>query len=495
MTQLKFDDQFETIIEDIPTHHFWKSKDDIPPQVGEFIRQTSDNRVLMTVNGEYFCPFCFHALDDHGTCIQCKRTYHDYLGRTDSRNRILIHSLSEIPSRVSTTHYYVFDIHGKEVILYVIKEELYYYSPVPLPPENLDILDVYRSTSLSIQKAYYVEKEDAWELITKRKIHYAQIDMEEDVDLLEDYAEACYLYSENMDLLRHTVYRYSHLFDAKPYGMMISPNFGNLVYGPIYYPAFEYMMKKGFYHLAFDGGYRISYDKTMKKWLQEQTDFIQEYQLGYEEFLAFQLCRKRDFSLISFVKGYTELLEEIVKLTHLSLSRLQQYFEEQHLEQEMLIDYYDYLQFAKQLGYNLKDKKVQFPPNFQEAHDTLWLEQEMIQNPTLEKHIQELSNVLELNRYEDEQYIIFPAPSLSSLVEESEQQQNCVRHYGNRYGENDSQIYFMREKKNPHQSLITIEVRNGKIVQARTKYNDIPSDYLQQVLKRWEQTLIDVRKE
>ena len=33
-------------------------------------------------------------------------------------------------------------------------------------------------------------------------------------------------------------------------------------------------------------------------------------------------------------------------------------------------------------------------------------------------------------------------------------------------------ILFMRDRESPDQSLVTIEVRNGRIVQARRKYND-----------------------
>jgi len=43
---------------------------------------------------------------------------------------------------------------------------------------------------------------------------------------------------------------------------------------------------------------------------------------------------------------------------------------------------------------------------------------------------------------------------------------------------NESQIYFMRKKTELAKSLVTIEVKENHITQARVKYNKLPSEEL-----------------
>ena len=51
-------------------------------------------------------------------------------------------------------------------------------------------------------------------------------------------------------------------------------------------------------------------------------------------------------------------------------------------------------------------------------------------------------------------------------------------------------IYFMRELTDINHSLVTVEVRNKKVVQKRTKNNEITSKEQNKFLKEWEQTIL-----
>lgn len=57
---------------------------------------------------------------------------------------------------------------------------------------------------------------------------------------------------------------------------------------------------------------------------------------------------------------------------------------------------------------------------------------------------------------------------------------------------NECQIYFMRYKNNVNKSLVTIEVRDGNIVQARTRFNEFPTDEMNEILKKWEEQMIPI---
>ena len=157
-------------------------------------------------------------------------------------------------------------------------------------------------------------------------------------------------------------------------------------------------------------------------------------------------------------------------------------------------DYYDYINGLIMLGADLKDKKVLYPKNFYEEHDHVSAEVMIVENPDLDKKIHDLSNVLSLNVYENDEYIIFPADSISSMIDESSQQQNCVRTYCERVGKNDCQIYFMRNKNAKDKSLVTVEVRDGKVVQARTKFNKDIDSRQRKFLSDWEKVMIPIIK-
>ena len=100
-----------------------------------------------------------------------------------------------------------------------------------------------------------------------------------------------------------------------------------------------------------------------------------------------------------------------------------------------------------------------------------------------------------LNKYEDDKYIIFPASSINSLIDESSQQSNCVRTYCDMVSNNECQIYFMRYKNNIKKSFVTIEVRNNKVVQAKTRFNEEVPEYIMNIIMKWEKTLIPLINE
>lgn len=141
---------------------------------------------------------------------------------------------------------------------------------------------------------------------------------------------------------------------------------------------------------------------------------------------------------------------------------------------------------------NLKDNSILFPNNFIEQHDKITNEMIVSNDPQTDKRIKNLSNALDINNYEDDKYIIFPASSVNSLINESSQQSNCVRTYCDMVSNNECQIYFMRYKNNIEKSFITIEVRDGKVVQAKTRFNEEPTIEIIDILKKWEQTLIPI---
>ena len=73
-----------------------------------------------------------------------------------------------------------------------------------------------------------------------------------------------------------------------------------------------------------------------------------------------------------------------------------------------------------------------------------------------------------------------------SLFKESSEQNNCVRVYAESYANKECELYYLRDKLNIDKSLVTIEVRDNLVVQARIKNNKLPSKKLMNVINKWD---------
>lgn len=72
------------------------------------------------------------------------------------------------------------------------------------------------------------------------------------------------------------------------------------------------------------------------------------------------------------------------------------------------------------------------------------------------------------------------------IKDEAVSQNNCVASYIQNVIDGACHILFLRKKDTPNNSLVTIEVRNNKIVQAKQKFNDPVTSEQQEVIDKWD---------
>ena len=128
--------------------------------------------------------------------------------------------------------------------------------------------------------------------------------------------------------------------------------------------------------------------------------------------------------------------------------------------------YRDYLVMSKKLSYHYKSRKDLFPRNLISRHDKM--QKKITIQEDMDTQFKAYLRYLDLSKYtyEDDKYIIFPAPSISDLKNEGTQQGNCVGYmYLNSYIENKTEIYFIRNLSEVTKSFITLEFKNGHVVQ------------------------------
>lgn len=488
MNQLIFSNDFDKIIEE-PIDYI-SNIDDISPNIINNIKDISNKIAIYNIcDGTTICSNCFNKLNKNYYCKHCHKSfYHPYEDELRYKNAIMNYNeIDEIKNIEDNIKYYFFDIVKGNILLYVIKEHIYFNNPLtPLP---------FKTSSLSIQEVWHIKEDYMTNLITKEVTIYNDIDNKiddmEEKERVYDLLYDTYLCLNNLDILKNTIYKYSLIWEGVKHLKLVKPCLVNMVYAPIHLKQFEYLVKNKLYNLAFDYTCTLNYDNKLKKLLKANLDFLQKNDLDYYHFLAFELCQKQDLDLINYCMQHLYLLKEITETANITVEELRDYFAQQEdFNEEYYVDYNDYLRMLKEEGYNIKDKKNIFPTNFYEAHNKLYLEYTISKDKKINDKINKFSKILELNSYQDDQYIIIPASSIESLIDESKQQSNCVRTYSRRYSNKETELYFMRKKDKFDESFVTIEVKNGKIVQARTKYNQLPSDDIMNILKRWEHNLI-----
>ena len=146
--------------------------------------------------------------------------------------------------------------------------------------------------------------------------------------------------------------------------------------------------------------------------------------------------------------------------------------------------YKDYLVMSEKLALNYVSKKDLFPRNLISRHDKM--QKKLAIEEDRETHFKAYLRYLELSKYtyEDEKYIIFPAPSIEDLKDEGKQQGNCVGYmYLNPYIESKTEIYFIRNLSESNKSFITLEFKNGNVVQKELphhsrKFTDEQNDFI-----------------
>ncbi|MBQ6520547.1 MAG: PcfJ domain-containing protein [Anaerolineaceae bacterium] len=82
-------------------------------------------------------------------------------------------------------------------------------------------------------------------------------------------------------------------------------------------------------------------------------------------------------------------------------------------------------------------------------------------------------------------YVVICPKTPLDMIEEGQMQSNCVGGYVKRVADGECMVFFMRPKSAPDKSLVTIEVRDGKLAQVRTRFNKKPTEEQQNAVEKW----------
>jgi len=293
-------------------------------------------------------------------------------------------------------------------------------------------------------------------------------------------------------LLRNTEYKYSCIWELAKKSSYI--DLLDLIQKKESITQIELLTKMKLYNLALSasnfknkGSFQEIFGVS-----KDYYPFMKRNNITYRQLMLLRLLKEKDISKIRYLEKYANYnsitdLEEISR--YISLKRFVKYAKMHHGNVETYL-YKDYLRFAKTLGYDLKNNKYSFPKNLKEEHDKLQNEYKIHNEEIVAKAIIKRGKELSRNTYQNNKFIILPAYTFKELQEESKQQNNCVRTYAEKYANGQCDIYFMRDIKKKNKSLVTVEVKDNKIVQSRIKNNSTPTETQKIFLANWEQKIL-----
>ena len=133
---------------------------------------------------------------------------------------------------------------------------------------------------------------------------------------------------------------------------------------------------------------------------------------------------------------------------------------------DLIHELYDYANIMKQLS----PKFDKYPRHFLTTHKIACRNYNRMKKEFSEELFRKRIN----KEYECsfENYVFIYPKCTQDIKDEAVQMSNCVASYIDKVIDGDCHILFLRKKDKPKESLVTIEVRDNRIVQAKRRFND-----------------------
>ena len=154
-------------------------------------------------------------------------------------------------------------------------------------------------------------------------------------------------------------------------------------------------------------------------------------------------------------------------------------FEAMDNVEHLLKELEDYAKMMKQIS----PKFDKYPRHFLTTHKIACRNYNRLKKEFEESEFKNRINLDMEHTFGD--YRFYYPKSIQEIKDESVQMNNCVSSYIQRVLDGQCHILFLRYKDSPDKSLVTIEVRNNRIVQALQKYNNPLNKEQQEIVDKW----------
>lgn len=278
------------------------------------------------------------------------------------------------------------------------------------------------------------------------------------------------------------------------------------------YPRIEDLTKLGFENIVRDKLYeRATYravnwnGKTVFKMLRVNRAELKElrsydgaitpcfmrlYQLNKKENTKLTLNQLKELERIT--QYNFEDFRKILKYT--SLYKASKYIsiqEERYLKKFyrgglVIRDWRDYIKDCIELKMDIKKERVLFPKDLYKSHQNTIKQVKYQADKLLDEKMKKREEEINKKYYfEDKNYIIRAAKSTQEMIDEGKILIHCVGGYASKHAKGETNILFIREKKNADKPYYTMEIKNNRIVQVRGFENEDPGKKLNKFIDKF----------
>ena len=146
----------------------------------------------------------------------------------------------------------------------------------------------------------------------------------------------------------------------------------------------------------------------------------------------------------------------------------------------------DYIDAAAEIGFDLAREDVVLPKKLGQRHDVATrLHREMLAERQAEAMVHVWENNEARYGYTDGEFVIVNPRSSIEIIDEGTAQCHCVAGYADRHAKGVLAIVFIRRVGEEDKALITVEMREDKLWQARKKHNRSPDAHEQEFIDKW----------
>jgi len=151
---------------------------------------------------------------------------------------------------------------------------------------------------------------------------------------------------------------------------------------------------------------------------------------------------------------------------------------------DILTTWDDYIDILKQHHLNVKD--LMYPKDLFKEHSHQVMQIKLLLNKEVNKKIINRAKDLGKLSYQNESFVIRPINDYQELYEEGNFLHHCVASYADRYASGKTNIFTIRDIKQPAMPIVTVEINKKSIVQARAKFDHRPKKDVATFLKEYQ---------
>ena len=206
--------------------------------------------------------------------------------------------------------------------------------------------------------------------------------------------------------------------------------------------------------------------RLLKTWPPEQWS-LERFQRGREVWALVEQGRLREGEAAGLLRADADLEHIRNALGRASLHRILRYLDGGRDAQL----WRDYLADCVELGLDLDDRAVLFPRSLEAAHQGTISQMEYKKNPAQWEAFAKRLGRLDRLAWAEGGLLIRPPADAGELVLEGKALNHCVARYVGDMAKGKTTILLIRREAEPDRPFYTLEWREGRVVQCRTKHN------------------------